>query len=157
MIKTNKLYIFYISLVDLDLHSRSQLYTKSKILVSIFSQILMSIWVKFRMLPQPVGLLKFMLNLFLQVVFKGENSADVILLYDYAFNVVMCWDTCLPICFKLGIMLDTTKFYSLIPWSSLNDLHVCSSSQGFGKASTCAVILLVNCIKQLKCSWWLIM
>ena len=27
----------------------------------------------------------------------------------------MCQDTCEPICFKLGIMLNTTKHYSLIP------------------------------------------
>ena len=47
--------------------------------VSIFSQIVMSIWMKFRILLQPVGLLKPMLNFFAHVIFKGENSADVIL------------------------------------------------------------------------------
>ena len=30
-------------------------------------------------------------------------------------NIVLCQETCEPICFKLGIMLDTTKLYSLIP------------------------------------------
>ena len=35
---------------------------------------------KFSMLPQPVGLLKLMLKFyFAQAIFKGENSADVIL------------------------------------------------------------------------------
>ena len=38
---------------------------------------------KFRVLPQPFGLLKLMLNLvgcffFVQVIFKGENSDDMI-------------------------------------------------------------------------------
>ena len=31
------------------------------------------------MLLEPAGLLKLMLNLFVQVIFKEENSADVIL------------------------------------------------------------------------------
>ena len=36
------------------------------------------------------------------------------------FNIVMCQDTCKPICFKLGMMLDTTELYSLIPvWITL--------------------------------------
>ena len=52
-----------ISFDAIDLHSRSQLYEKSKSSVSIFSQILVSIWMKFNLLPQPVGLLKTMLNL----------------------------------------------------------------------------------------------
>ena len=33
----------------------------------------------------------------------------------YALNIIMCPDTCEPICFKLGMMLNTTKRYSLIP------------------------------------------
>ena len=49
-------------------------------------------------------------------------------------------------------MLDTTKFYSLIPaWMTL------MFAQGHRKARTCVVILLLSCMKQLKCSWWLIM
>ena len=43
----------------------------------------------------------------------GENSVDLIM--KYKFNLVMCKDTCEPICFKLGMMLNTTTFYSLIP------------------------------------------
>ena len=31
------------------------------------------------------------------------------------FNIVMCQDTCEPICFQAGIVLDTATFYSLIP------------------------------------------
>ena len=43
-----------ISLDDLDLHSRSQLYEKSKTFVPICLQISQSIRVKFSMLPQPI-------------------------------------------------------------------------------------------------------
>ena len=56
-----------------------------KISASILSQIYAPIWMNFSMLPQHVGLLKLMLNLFyMKVISKGENSADVIL-----------WDTSL--------------------------------------------------------------
>ena len=61
----------------MDLHSRSQMYEKSKTWVFTFSEILRSIWIKFRMLLQPVGLLKLLLNLFCRVIFKGEKSAVV--------------------------------------------------------------------------------
>ena len=38
----------------------------------------------------------------------------------YTINIVLCWDTCEPICFELSAMLDTTKIYSLIPvWMTL--------------------------------------
>ena len=32
----------------------------------------------------------------------------------YTFNIVMCQDICEPTCFKLGMMLNTTKLYSII-------------------------------------------
>ena len=39
---------------------------------------------------------------------------------EYAFNIVICHDTRELICFKLGMMLNTTKLYSLIPsWMTL--------------------------------------
>ena len=31
------------------------------------------------------------------------------------FNIIMCQGTCKPIGFKLGMMLNTTKIYSLVP------------------------------------------
>ena len=62
VVETTKLYI--LSLDDLDFYSRLQMYEKSKASVSIFTEILLSIWMKFSMLPQPVGLLKHMLNVF---------------------------------------------------------------------------------------------
>ena len=45
----------------------------------IFSQIQVLIWMKLSLLPPPVGLLKLMLNLFCTILFKGENSADMML------------------------------------------------------------------------------
>ena len=77
---------------------------------------------------------------------KGKNSADVIFI-KYMINIVKCQDTCESVCFKLGMMLDTTKLYSLIPvWMTL------VFTQGHRQARTCAVILLLSCVKQLKCS-----
>ena len=35
----------------------------------------------------------------------------------YRFNIAMCQDTSEPICFKLDLMLDTIKLFSLIPVS----------------------------------------
>ena len=42
-----------------------------------------------------------------QVIFKQENSEDVILI-EYTFSIVMCWVTCSPVYFKLGMMLNIT-------------------------------------------------
>ena len=70
---------------------------------------------KFSMLPQPVGLWKPMLNLLsTRNIFKGDNSGDVIFL-KRMFDMVMCQDTCKPVCFKLGMMLYATLVYRLIP------------------------------------------
>ena len=53
-------------------------------------------------------------------MFKGENSAEVIFWKKTMFNIIMCQDTFEPICFKLGMMLNTTKLYILIPvWMTL--------------------------------------
>ena len=52
------------SLDDLDLHSSLQLYETSKTPVSIFLEILQLISMKVSVLPQSVGLMKFMLNIF---------------------------------------------------------------------------------------------
>ena len=54
---------FDTSLDYLDLHSRSQLYEIPKTSVLISSQSSLLIWMKCRMLPQPVGLLKFIITL----------------------------------------------------------------------------------------------
>ena len=98
-----------ISLDDPDLHSRSQWSKKSKTLVSIFLLIYVSIWMKFSVLPQPVWFVEAHANIyFAQVLFKGENSAEVIL-WNIVISMVMCQDTCEPICFKLGLMLSTAK------------------------------------------------
>ena len=43
----------------------------------------------------------------------------------YIFNIAMCQDTCEAICFKFGMMLDTTKLDSFqIPvWMTLMFTH----------------------------------
>ena len=47
---------FDISLDDFDCHSRSQLFEKAKMPMCIFSEILLSNWMKFSMLSQSVDL-----------------------------------------------------------------------------------------------------
>ena len=64
-------------------------------------------------------------------------------------DVVLCRDTCGPLCFKLGMLLDTTK---LLFDSSLDGLDVHSKSHGYEKSEVCEVIPLSSCMKQLKCS-----
>ena len=56
-------FICYISLCELDVYSRSQLYKKSKTYVNIFLEISWPIWIRFSVLRESVRLLKLMLNL----------------------------------------------------------------------------------------------
>ena len=91
----------------------------------------------FSMLPQPVGLLKLML-IFCPSNIQGRElcSSDFV---KYMFNIVMCQDICEPICFKLGMMLNTIELYSLIPhWMTL------MFTQGHREAGSldCAVFVL---------------
>ena len=103
--------------------------TNLYILVSIWSQNFMRkqqfwclfsrkcryrLWMKFSLLSQPVGFLKLMLNSFSTSIIEGRELCWCGCM-KYAFNIVMCQDTCEPICFKLGVMLNTAEFYSLIP------------------------------------------
>ena len=55
------------------------------------------------------------------------------------FNIIMCPDACELICFKLDMMLNTTKERFD---SSLNDPDIHLRSQGFGKGRTCGVVVL---------------
>ena len=55
--------------------------------------------------------LKLMLNLFVTVQGRGHCWWD---LMKDMINIVMCQDTCERIYFKLGLILDTAKLYSLI-------------------------------------------
>ena len=71
-----------------------------------------SIWMKFSMLPQLVGLLKLMQNVFCTIVNREFCWCDCV---RYMINVVFCLDTWKPICFKFSMRLDTAKLYSLLP------------------------------------------
>ena len=70
----------------LDIHLRSLLYEKSKTLVSIFSEILLDIWMKCTLLPQPTDLLKSLLTLFCTNCIQGRKlcCSDFI---QYMFNM----------------------------------------------------------------------
>ena len=54
-----------------------------------------------------------MLNLFCTNSIKGKEHCwrDFM---KYTFDIVNCQDTCEPICFKLGMLRNTTKLYSLV-------------------------------------------
>ena len=74
---------------------------------------------KCSVLPQPVDLLKLVLNLFCTSNMQGRELCwhDFM---KYVFNIVMCQDTWLLIWFKFGVMLNITKLYSLIlVWMTL--------------------------------------
>ena len=116
----------------------SQLYEKSLGCVfflfffPILSEISLLIWMKFSMLPQPVGLLKLSLDLFCRSnILRRELCRRYFVRYQ---------NICEPICFKLGMMLIT--MLTLEFDFSLDDLDVHSRSQGYTKARTCAVIVL---------------
>ena len=78
---------------------------------SIFSETSQSIWIKFSLLPQPVWL-KLMVNLFCANNIQGRQLCwcNVI---KCIVNIIMYWNGCELICFKLGIMLDMIKLYTL--------------------------------------------
>ena len=102
------------------------MYEKSKASVSIFTEILLSIWMKFSMLPQAVGLLKHMLNVFCISNVQGRELCwhhhDFI---KYTFTIVqscigtlMNWFISNLFLFQTwyeSMMLNTTKHYRLIP------------------------------------------
>ena len=88
-----------------------------KTLLCILSEIWLSIWMKFSLLPQPVGMLKAHAKFILIKLFKGENSATRFM--KHTFSIVMCQNTCEPICFKRDMMQNTTKLYSLIQFEWL--------------------------------------
>ena len=56
-----------------------------------------------------------------------DGSADL-----NTISPVLCLDTCEPVCFNLGMMLDATKHHSLIP--NLSELDGHPRSRGHGKA-----------------------
>ena len=65
-------------------------------------------------MPQPAGFLKFMLDVFYMISVQGREPylGNYI---EYSFNFVLCFDAYEPISFKLGMMIDMTSLYCLIP------------------------------------------
>ena len=81
--------------------------------MSLFWQMWVLIWIKFSLLLQPGGWLKLMLNLSCRSSIQGKDVCWCDF-SDYMLNMVMCQDTCKRNCFQLGMMLNTTKLYSLL-------------------------------------------
>ena len=107
MIETTKFYILISVWMTL---TQGNCCIEIKKLLCPFSRTLQSIWMKFCRLPQPVGLLKLMLNLFCT-----EYSWEIALLAWFYKIYFLYRPVCEPICLKLGMRLHTTKLYSLIP------------------------------------------
>ena len=73
---------------------------------------------KFNMLPHSVGVLKLIQNLLVGLIFKGENYLRALIWY--IFDIGLRPDAREPLCFKLGMMLDMNRLYSMIPiWITL--------------------------------------
>ena len=140
MIVTTRLYILS-SLNDLDFHSRSQLYKKSYIRCPFYQKFRSRFrWLKFNVLPQPVGLLELMLNLFCKSDFQGRE---------------LCW------CDVSGHLwthlfqpwYDAIHDYALQFDFILNNLDIHSRPQRHGKTNTFYVQLFhceVASVEQLK-------
>ena len=66
------------------------------------------------MLPQPVGLLKLVPSLFCTSSVEGRDTLPT-KHYKVYVNIFLRLNACKRICFKLGMMLNTTELYSLLP------------------------------------------
>ena len=107
MIKTTRLSILLSVWMTLTFTQGHSCMRNKKFVVH-FSEISQLIRIKFSMLPQPVGLLKPLLNLFCTDDIEGREFCWHEFI-KHNFNMVLCRDTC-----KLGMMLSTNKFYSLM-------------------------------------------
>ena len=86
---------------------------RSKKLAHPFScNFFLLIWIQFSLLPQPVLVSKLILNMIHVISIQGREVylCDFI---RYTFNIGLCMDAYELICFKLVIMLDKTKVYSI--------------------------------------------
>ena len=90
---------------------------------------------KFSMLPQPVGLLKFMLNLFCTNTTQGRKLfwRDFMNI-KYMFNIISCGEHLWTDLFQ-----NTTTIQL---YSSFDDFDVYTRSYDYENTRNCAVILL---------------
>ena len=111
MIDTIVLFDFDTSLFDLDLDSRSQECVKQKLLCQLSHWIL----IEFGILLRLAGVMNLILIVFWPFNIQVREPTYVTLL-----DIIVCQGTFKLICLKFGVMLNTTKLYSLIPvWMTL--------------------------------------
>ena len=108
---------FDISLNDIDLPSRSQLFEKVETSVLTFLQISLLIWMErcydlLGILPLPVCLCKLMLNIYIfpRLIFMGENSY----LDDFIEIRLLAFRHLHANFFKFSMMIDTNILYTLL-------------------------------------------
>ena len=68
---------------------------------------------KFSILPQSLGSLKLLLNLFSRIDIQGRELY-ICDFAKYALNMGLCLGVYEPFSFKLGMMIHTNKLYILI-------------------------------------------
>ena len=112
------------------------------------------IWMEFCILLRLVRMMNFLLILSQPFSFQGREPY----LHDFIKKepLTFGWylDVYWLISLKLGMMIEITTLYILRSvWMTLtfSEGHSC-----YRKARTCVLILLWSCMKQHKCSWWLI-
>ena len=79
----------------------------------------------FSMLAQPIGSLKLMPKLVYMINIQARELylSAFIKLTECTFNTGLQWDAWEPLCYKLGMLLDTTKL-DLQYDSSLSDIDL---------------------------------
>ena len=81
--------------------------------------ILQSISLKFSMLKQWLGLLKFMQIMFHAINIQGRALYQTDFMTN-TFNIGLCLDIFEPVSFKLGLVIAVPKVYTLVPvWMAL--------------------------------------
>ena len=88
---------------------------------------------KFTLLSHLDGLMQFMLELFQTINIHGRELYLCVFI-KYIFNIGLHLDMCELTCFKPGMTLHTSELYSRV--------QLVTFTQGYGKARTCAIILL---------------
>ena len=104
MIETTRLFILIPVLMTLSF-IQGHSCMKSKFFALVFSQISLSVLMKFSKLPQPFSWLKFILNSFCVIGIQGKDFLHDFIRYIFNYIIGLCWDTYKPICFEVSMVL----------------------------------------------------
>ena len=130
-------------------------YIKTSVIIFLESSLL--IWMKCRILPQPVGLLKLILKIILHNSYSRDKTPCK-WFHRRHVHIGLCTGVYDPIYFKFVMVLDTTKLFSLIPvWMSFTftighkvmrkNLCKCSFVKWHEEAQT---FVTVGCVREMN-------